>query len=479
MEDCDSSEIGNPNWEIALRECENVLASGTKSMKIKAMVNLASYSKQAPEHVLSSLIPILIEILGHIDIVNDSVPDLLQEAAGYCLKCIACRGDGSLAIEMGRHGVSYILIRLLPRAEGMMQKSLIKCLTVVVSFCSTSRTVVGVNGGLEIIISLLITCSDDVRLYLLEILSALALLREVRKELITLGALCFIVEAAGVGSMISRERACQSIGLIGVTKQDRRTLVELGVIPVLVELFRVGDNTMKLVAGNCLGVVARLDYITLVAQAGAIPLYAELLKGPDVSGKEITKNMFCILALEEANAVEIVGHLVRILREDDGEAKAAAADVIWDLSANRNTISVIRDSGVITILIELLSHASEEVKLNISGVFSQLSYSESGRMALEDAGAIPILIDLLDEETEELRDNVVESLSNIHEDPLYCDRLSDLVNSPSFRNMQNQLYSNRASNGFMPGYVPRALRTISDEEIIWIQNHVYHLTGMF
>jgi hypothetical protein len=472
MEDCESSEIGNPNWEIALRKCENVLASGTKSMKIKAMVNLANYSKQAPEHVLSSFIPILIEILGHYDIANDSVPDLLQEAAAYCLKCIACRGDGSLAIEMSRHGVSDTLIRLLPRAEGMMQKVLIKCLMVVVTFCSTSRTVVGVNGGLEIIISLLITCSDDVRLYLLEILSALALLREVRKELITLGALCFIVEAASVGSMISRERACQSIGLIGVTKQDRRTLVELGVIPVLVELFRVGDNTMKLVAGNSLGVVARLDYITLVAQAGAIPLYAELLKGPDVSGKEITKNMFCILALEEANAVEIVGHLVRILREDDGEAKAAAADVIWDLSANRNTISVIRDSGAITILVELLSHGSEEVKLNVSGVFSQLSYRESGRMALDDAGAIPILIDLLHEETEELSDNVVESLFNFHEDPLYCDRLSDLVDSPSFRNMLNRLYSNRSSNGIMPGYVPRALRTISVEEFIWSQNHI-------
>ncbi|WJX31543.1 hypothetical protein P8452_19963 [Trifolium repens] len=472
MEDCESSEIGNPNWEIALRKCENVLASGTKSMKIKAMVNLANYSKQAPEHVLSSFIPILTEILGHYDIANDSVPDLLQEAAAYCLKCIACRGDGSLAIEMSRHGVSDTLIRLLPRVEGMMQKVLIKCLMVVVSFCSTSRTAVGVNGGLEIIISLLITCSDDVRLYLLEILSALALLREVRKGLITLGALCFIVEAASVGSMISRERACQSIGLIGVTKQDRRTLVELGVIPVLVELFRVGDNTMKLVAGNCLGVVARLDYITLVAQAGAIPLYAELLKGPDVSGKEITKNMFCILALEEANAVEIVGHLVRILREDDGEAKAAAADVIWDLSANRNTISVIRDSGAITILVELLSHGSEEVKLNVSGVFSQLSYRESGRMALDDAGAIPILIDLLHEETEELSDNVVESLFNFHEDPLYCDRLSDLVDSPSFRNMLNRLYSNRSSNGIMPGYVPRALRTISVEEFIWSQNHV-------
>ncbi|XP_045819532.1 uncharacterized protein LOC123912979 [Trifolium pratense] len=471
MEDCESSEIGNPNWEIALRKCENVLALGTKSMKIKAMVNLAKYSKQAPEHVLSSFIPILNEILGYKDIGRDSVPDSLQEAAAYCLKCIACRGDGSLAIEMGRHGVPLTMIRLLLCSEGMMQKSLTKCLMVVVSFCSTSRAVVGANEGLLIIITLLITGGNDVRLYLLEILSALTLLREVRKELTRIGALGFLVEAASVGSMISRERACQSIGLIGVTKQTRRTLVELGVIPVLVELFRIGDKTMKLVAGNSLGVVARLDYIKLVAQAGAIPLYAELLKGPDVSGKEIAKNMFCILALEEANAVEIVGHLVRILREDDDEAKTTAADVIWDLSANSNTISVIHDSGV-TILVELLLHGSEEAKLNVSGVFSQLSYSESGRMALADAGAIPILIDLLHDETEELSDNVVEFLSNFHEDPLHRDGLSDLVNSPSFRNMQNRLFSNRTTDGYMPGHLPRALRSMSVEEFILNRDQV-------
>ncbi|GAU41225.1 hypothetical protein TSUD_129010 [Trifolium subterraneum] len=472
MEDGESSEIGNPNWEIALRKCENILASGTKSMKIKAMVNLAKYSKKAPEHVLSRFIPILNEILGHNAIANNSFPDSLQHAAAYCLKCIACRGDGSLAIEMGRHGVSHTLIKVLPWAEGMMEKSLLKCLMVVVSFCSKSREVVGANGGLIIIVGLLITCRNDVRLYLLEILSALTLLREVRKELIGIYALGFLVEAAGVGSMISRERACQSLGLIGVTKQTRRTLVELGVIPVLVELFRIGDNTMKLVAANSLGVVARLDYIRQVAQAGAIPLYAELLKGPDVSGKEITKNMFCILALEEANAVEIVGHLVRILREDDGEAKVAAADVIWDLSANSNTIFVIRDSGAITILVELLSHGSQEGKLNVSGAFSQLSYSESGRLALADAGAIPILIDLLHEETEELSDNVVESLSNFHEDPLYRDILSDLVNNPSFRNMQNRLFSNRTTDGNMPGYLPRALRTMSVEDFISNQDQV-------
>jgi len=165
-------------------------------------------------------------------------------------------------------------------------------------------------------------------------------------ELVRLRALCFIVEAAGVGSMISRGNACQSIGLLGVSREARHMLVELGVIPVLMELFRIGDNAAKLVAGNTLGVVvwSNVDYIRHVAEAGAIPLYAELLQGsdPNDSGKEIAKEVFYILGVAEANAVEIVGHLVRIFILGDDKAKVAAAYVIWDLLDYKHTTSVIQ-----------------------------------------------------------------------------------------------------------------------------------------
>lgn len=460
MEGGENSKTENFNWEVILRNYENIIASGTKSMKIKAMFMLAKYSKKAPEHVLSTTIPILIEILSCNNVANDSAPSLLQEAAAYCLKCIACRGDGRLAIEMGEHGVARCLIRLLPRAEGKMQKVLIECLLVVVSFCDASRKFVAANGGLEIIISLLSSCSNDVRLYLLEILSALALRMEVRKELIRLRALRFIVEAAGVGSMISRERACQSIGLLGLSGEGKRILFELGVIPVLVELFRVVDNSTKLVAGNTLGVLLNhVDYLRPIAQAGAIPLYAELLQGHDVSGKEIAEDVFCILAIAEENTVEIVGQLVKLLREGDDEAKAAAIDVIWDLLLYKHATSVIRDSGAAYILVELLSHGTEEIKKKISGAFSQMSYQESGRMVLGDAGAIPVLIDLLHDETGELRDNVVEALSNFNEDPLYHDTVSVVVNAPSFRILQNRL----TPLGAMTAHITRSLRTMSIE----------------
>ncbi|KAG5002068.1 hypothetical protein AAZX31_08G314700 [Glycine max] len=455
----------NPvDWEQELKKYEDVIASGTNCMKIKAMVMLTRLSKHAPEDVLARTIPILTEILGH-NVSNDSAPTL-QEAAAYCLKCIACRGDGELAVEIGGHGATRSLMRLLPHSEGRMQKVLTKCMLVIVSFCNASRTVVATNGGVELIIGLLSSCTEDTRRYLLEILSVLALRRDVRKALTRLRALHYVVEAAGFGSMVSRERACQAIGLLGVTRQARRMLVELGAIPVLVAMFRDGDHATKLVAGNSLGVIsAHVDYIRPVAQAGAIPLYAELLEGPDPSGKEIAEDVFCILAVAEANAVEIAGHLVRILREGDDEAKASAADVMWDLSGYKHTTSVVRDSGAIPILVELLGSGSEDVKVNVSGAFAQLSYDGTDRMALAEAGAVPILIDLMNDvdEVEELRDNAAEALVNYYVDPLYHDSVSDAINVPSFRNMQNRLTHIRASNEHMA----RSLRRMSVEQLTW------------
>jgi hypothetical protein len=106
---------------------------------------------------------------------------------------------------------------------------------------------------------------------------------------------------------------------------------------MLVELFRNGDNATKLVADNTLGVVSAHFFNTLdrFAEAGVIPLYAEFLQGPDASGKEIAEDVFCILAVAEANTVEIVGHLVRILTEGDDEAKTSVGIHTCNFSDSR------------------------------------------------------------------------------------------------------------------------------------------------
>lgn len=316
----------NPDWEQAVDRFESVIACGSEAMRLQVTKKLACLSKRAPEHVLVRTIPILARLLGD-DPSNNSTS--IQEAVAYCLYCIACHDDIRLAIEIGRSGAVQSILRLLIDSDNGFQRILIKCLWGFVTFGNGNRVIVARNGGLEIIIGILYAYTNDTRRYLLEILSALALLREVRRVLASLGGLGFLVEAASYGSMVSRERACQAIGLLGVTRSGRHMLVELGVIPVLVELFRDGDFTTKLVAGNSLGVIsAYVGFIRPVAEAGAIPFYAELLQGPKPVGKEIAKDVFCILAVSQSNVVSIVEHLVRILREGDDEAKAAAADVL-------------------------------------------------------------------------------------------------------------------------------------------------------
>ncbi|XP_057432552.1 protein spotted leaf 11-like [Lotus japonicus] len=368
--------------------------------------------------------------------------------------CISCRGDGAaLAIEMGTHGVTHSLIRLLPHSKGTMQEVLIKLLLVLVNFSNESRITVFSGGGFRVIMNLLNSHNNDnIRLYLLEILSMLGLQKNVRNELMRLGALHLIVEAAGTGSMISRERVCQSIELLGgVPGETEHELLELGAVPVLVQLLRDGDKTTKLIAAKSLRRLSvHVDGKTRpFTQAGAIPLFVELLQGPDPYGKGIAEDVLSELAVREHSAIEIVGHLVRILREGDHESKVSATNVMWDLSGCRISSPVIRDSGAIPVLVVLLRSGTETVMENVSRVFAELSYDGADRLALAKAGAIPILMVLLHQGNEELRDNAAEAIFNFYEDPLYHHRVSHAIYVPSFRYIRNRLIRTRTSNGHM------------------------------
>ncbi|XP_057429074.1 U-box domain-containing protein 12-like [Lotus japonicus] len=188
------------------------------------------------------------------------------------------------------------------------------------------------------------------------------------------------------------------IGLLGgIPNEIGHELIELGAVPVLVELLRTGDQTTKLIAANSLHKLSsHTDQITKpFSQAGAIPLFDELLQGPDPSGKRIVGNVLSELAVRDDSVVEMVGHLVRILKEGDDESKAYAANMMWVFSGKEKPSYVIRESGTIHVLVELLGSGIEKVLKNISKVVAKLSYDGENRMALVKADAIPILMDLL------------------------------------------------------------------------------------
>ncbi|KAK6229832.1 hypothetical protein QQP08_022114 [Theobroma cacao] len=312
----------DPNWEEALDHFKRVIDHGTEAMRLKTVIKLAKLSNQAPENILGHTIPILACFVGDHS-SNCSSPSL-QGVVVHCLNCISRQGDGRLATKIGQSGTLLSILRLLPESDGSFQRLSVQCLWCLANLgTDDNRVIVANNGGLEIIVNLLNSSLGSVRRYLLKILSALSMLKEVRRGLAGLGGFQFLADVASYGNMLSRERACQAIGLLAITRQARCSLVELGVIPVLVQLLRVRDSDTKLVADNTLGVIStQIDYLGHVAQAGAIPLLAELLQGPDPLGWDVAENALCLLALNEENEISIADRLVTILKEGNNEANA-------------------------------------------------------------------------------------------------------------------------------------------------------------
>ncbi|CAA7046107.1 unnamed protein product [Microthlaspi erraticum] len=213
-------------------------------------------------------------------------------------------------------------------------------------------------------------------------------------------------------------------------------LVEAGVIPALVDLFRDGDEKAKLLVGNALGIIsAQTEYIRPVTEAGSIPLYVELLSGRDPMGKDIAEDVFCILAVAEGNAVVIAEELALCF--------------------------CFRDSGAIPLMVELVRDGSLEFRERISGAISQLSYNENDREAFCDSGMIPILIDWLEDESEELRDNAAEALIKFSEDQKHYGRVREAMEHPVVHSMQSRLARIRASHELMV----RSMRRVTLEHL--------------
>ncbi|KAK6149387.1 hypothetical protein DH2020_016912 [Rehmannia glutinosa] len=170
---------------------------------------------------------------------------------------------------------------------------------------------------------------------------------------------------------------------------------------------------------------------------------------PDPIGKEIANDVFCLLSVYEENAITIVEHLVRILRGDDVGAKAAAGDVMWDISSYKYSSAILQNSGAIPVLVELLKDENIDVKEKVAGAVAQLSHDEADRTVLADCGAIPCLITMLEDESDELRNNVTEALINFSLDPLIGDQISCVIDNPLFQNMHDRVIQMRASDEYL------------------------------
>ncbi|KAK9057212.1 hypothetical protein SSX86_024579 [Deinandra increscens subsp. villosa] len=452
------------DWVLLLNQFENIIATASEALQVQSIIKLSHLSNTAPVSILVSTVPILV---GLLDTSSTTTSDAVLKASVYCLKCLSYQGDGKLAVTIGQSRAVNRMLCILPQSEVGLQKVLLKCIRNVVAFDGPNRVNVVRTGGLKVIIDTLNSnsCPHSLRPLLLDILSALALLREVRRCLFNLRAVRLLVESCRVGKMGSRARAAQAIGLLGLVKRARRDLVNSGAIQVLVDLLRNGDISTKIVAGNALGVISsHIDYIRPVAEHGVIPLYAELLQEQEPLGKEIAEDVFCILAVTDDNAVTIVEHLVTILRGNDSESVAAAADILWDLSSYEHVLPVIHGCGVISLLFEILSRSDDtNVREKVCGVMAQLSYNEAERAVIADLEGISVLISMLEDESEEVKDNAAQALVYVYEDPLLCDRMTGALRHPVFLRVQERMVQTRAAELRMT----ESVRQMAIDELTW------------
>ncbi|GER32430.1 ARM repeat superfamily protein [Striga asiatica] len=434
MEGCElhADSSTTQNWDELFDTYAKVIACDDDALKIRATVKLAKMSRYAPGNVLARTLPILLELLEN--------PSAAQAATAYCLKHIASKCEGKLANIIAQLGGIRILLKLLPDSEHELKRTTLKCLRNIVSFSIPSRSILASSGGIETVVSMLASSPGDCEVILLEILSALSLLREVRKSLCESRQARFLVRAAGLGCLVSRARAAQAIGLMGVNKRARAELVEAGAMHVLARLLNEGDELTRLVAGNALGVI--LVRVGPTGRTGVVPLYIDMLRCRDPTFREIAEDVLCVLAVDEGNAVEIAEQLMGILRGNDSGAKATAADVVWALVGQECSARVMWDSGVVEIVVELLKDEEDgSVRENASGVVARLSYSGGDRAALARCGAIPLLVRMMlgDDESGGDKEYAAEALLNFSTDPLWSDEVTCVMDNRLFRNMCDSL----------------------------------------
>ena len=406
-------EDGETEWAEAARKYLHVVSSGDEAAAVRATLEIKRLACHAPDSAMRVAVRALVGLLAR------SPPPRLQAAASQALCSVVGVDGGRFAAEAVDAGFFPVAQGLLPEAEEVPQRILLRCLSCILTFHATSRVVFGRGGGAEVFLGLFPGCSGASKRRLLEILSALALMKEVRRLLLTDGKVEYLVAAISSGNLASRTRAAQAAGLLGASTIGRSLLVEMGAPVALVGLMRNGDSSANLVAANALGIVSSIGpHLPLIHQSGAIPLYAELLKESHPLAKDIVKDVFCILTSIRDSAGVVLENLAAILRGEDDLAISAAVDVLLALAKYKSVTPLLKSSGVITVLVDLLRNGNHDVIEKVTGAVAQLSYGEYIRESLMEASAIPVLLGLLNGRLGVLTETAVaEALVNFSEDP--------------------------------------------------------------
>ncbi|CAL1410360.1 unnamed protein product [Linum trigynum] len=203
------------------------------------------------------------------------------------------------------------------------------------------------------------------------------------------------------GSWEEKEAAAVDIGRLA-SKEDvktRKSIAELGVIPVLVEMLGSGAVSRRRAAVTALIELANGTYTNkaLMLEAGILSKFP----APEQQESTLLLNEFAELILSlsslpnpqfQFSLTRILPFITKTLESPTSTAAAAAAkqsclSALFNLSAALETASLLASNGAVSALLALIS--TKPFAEKALATLGQMVVTASGKRAMEDSSAVP------------------------------------------------------------------------------------------
>ena len=187
---------------------------------------------------------------------------------------------------------------------------------------------------------------------------------------------------------------------------NRKTIVDAGCIPILIDLCRRSDESdNNKVQEYATGIIRKLTFhdenSNLIVSAGGIPVLVDILKCGHSAVQEQAAVAIGNLSNDENLSVLVaevgaIPLLIELCKSNHSvPTQEAAAGSLWNISYSDKNCPFIVDNGGILVLVELCKTGSDEAKENAVNALANMSYDfETMKLIVDTNGSIPALVDI-------------------------------------------------------------------------------------
>ncbi|KAL4561504.1 hypothetical protein LXL04_033671 [Taraxacum kok-saghyz] len=218
----------------------------------------------------------------------------------------------------------------------------------------------------------------------------------------------------------NQRAAAAEIRLLAKRNNDNRVAIaQAGVIPLLAQLLTSPDSrTQEHAVTAILNLSFFEDNKSSIVSAGAIPGIIHVLKEGNIEARENAAATLFSLSLIDENNITIgsdgaIPPLLLLLNEGTQRGKRDATTALINLCMyHGNKIRAVR-AGVVPVLLEFLRDPHGVLKDEVSDILALLSTHPEGAMAIGKAEAVPVLVEAIKSGSPTMKENATAVLGEL------------------------------------------------------------------